>query len=54
MLIKMGQALVTFLPIENNAIALRDYSLSLLQGFPLRMFEYKDGDLNPHAPPLQN
>lgn len=56
MLIKKGQALVTFDDIETNETVIDSQSrgqLLIVRGHPLRIFRYKDGDLNvPEPPPL--
>lgn len=44
-LVKKGQALITFERAEDNAIALDRWKCTILLGQPLRLFEYKDGDL---------
>jgi hypothetical protein len=46
MLLKKGQALITFQKMEHNGVALQKCRCTILQGHPLRLFEYKDGDLN--------
>ena len=41
MLIKNGNAIVTFTTFEHNAIALRKYRMTVLNSHPLRLFEYR-------------
>jgi hypothetical protein len=47
MLVKRGQALVTFHSSDHNDLALKETRAHIVQGQPLRMFKYVDGDLDP-------
>ena len=47
MLVKKGQALVTFDDLETNETVIGlQRGQAIVRGHPLRMFRYNDGDLN--------
>lgn len=46
MLIKKGQALITFVKEEDNARATNELKDVILKGHPLRLFPYIEGELD--------
>ncbi len=50
MLIKKGQALITFIRQEDNARASNELKDLIVKGHPLRIFPYVEGDLEKKTP----